>query len=301
MTVPNTNLVHNFWIVGMLDILGQTEAMKDIDFVDEDMDQSKKELFERGVRSVYDATQLLHETIANWQTLCESTHPFLTGITTTWEAADFETAQSHPLKWQRFSDGLMMYTSLANPLEYCTFRPLYFLLGGCANALLTMFANETPIRGGITLGAGSELLDGELYGPAVARAHNLESKVADYPRIVIDPRLFDYLLKIHQSTGGGNHGDGDRKFADMCLHLIAQDVDGYPIVDFLGPEFLKQMNLTPNSPSITKAKLFVEKQYDEHRKNRCSKLAFRYVPLLNYFELRLNSEQQNTQHSDNQP
>lgn len=291
MNVQKKDLVHNFWIVAMLDILGQEEAMENIDFVHKEMSGSEKEKFEKGVRSVYLATQLLHKTIAGWVRLSERTPPPFVGMTEDGIAA-LETTQGHPLKWQRFSDGLVTYTSLVDPLEHSPFRPLYFLIGGCATALLRMLANETPIRGGIALGAGCELLDGELYGPALARAHRLESEVAGYPRIVIDQRAWEYLAKIHQFTGGGKRGDLDRNLAGLCLQMIQTDVDGHTVVDFLGPGVFQQTGLSRNSPLIAKARKFVKSQYDDHRKNKRTKLAFRYAHLLNYFEWRLQQIQQ---------
>ncbi len=291
MEDQNTDLVHNFWIVGMLDLLGQKEAMEDIDFVHKEMTASENEKFEKGVRAVYDATQLLHETIAGWVRLSERTPPPFAGLAPD-ELAALETTKGHPLKWQRFSDGLVTYTSLADPLEHCPFRALYFLIGGCATAMLRMLANGTPIRGGLALGAGSELRDGELYGPALARAHKLESEIAGYPRIVIDQRAFEYIARVHQSTGGGSRGEAARNLAGLCFQMIQTDVDGHTVVDFLGPGVVQQTGLSPDSPIIAKAKAFVESQYENHKGNKRSKLAFRYASLLNYFEWRLKEMQQ---------
>ncbi len=47
--------------------------MEDIDFVHKEMSGSEKDKFEKGVRSVYLATQLLHKTISGWVKLSERT------------------------------------------------------------------------------------------------------------------------------------------------------------------------------------------------------------------------------------
>lgn len=49
------------------------------------------------------------------------------------------------------------------------------------------------IRGGITLGDLAHIEGGPLYGPAMNRAYYLESKIAKYPRVIIDePCLAKY-------------------------------------------------------------------------------------------------------------
>jgi hypothetical protein len=50
-----------------------------------------------------------------------------------------------------------------------------------------------PIRGGIELGLAMDIDNDDIYGPALARAYTLESKVAQYPRIVIGEELILYL------------------------------------------------------------------------------------------------------------
>jgi hypothetical protein len=135
-------------MVACLDILGQTEAMKDIDYVPTDMDEDKKRRFEAGVRQVYGATQLLHDTIENWVVKSKITPPPFQDLTDE-ERKFWEATHGRHLRWQRFSDGLIAYASLADPMVDSPLRPIYFLIGGCAAAMLHMLANNTPTRGGI--------------------------------------------------------------------------------------------------------------------------------------------------------
>jgi len=286
MKTQNADLIHNYWVVGMLDILGQKKEMEDLDFVNREMSQIELVKFNKGVAAVYHATQLLHESVNTWIDMSRKASISVAGIAAENRTAS-ETTQAHKLKWQRFSDGLVVYTSLADPSEHDPFRPLYFLIGGCAYAMLTMLANGTPIRGGIALGAGCEFQDSELYGPVLARAHNLESEIAGYPRIVIEQRAYDYLQAgIHDSMDG-KRTDADRALAGLCLKMLHPDVDGNMIVDFLSPVIFEQLGVPPDRTKIEKAMAFVNSQYDEHRGNRCSKLAFRYANLLTYMDLRL--------------
>lgn len=272
----NGSRSHNNWVVACLDILDQSEAMKDIDFVDSDMTDERRKLFMKGVKKVYQSTQLLHDTVEDWVQKAEKTPP-------PYEGQIWETTNTRPLGWQRFSDGLIVYSSLAYSLEHSSIRPIYFILGGCAAAMLSMFAHGTPIRGGIAIGAGCEFRPNELYGPVLATVHRLESKVADYPRVVVDSRLHEHLLRVANSGGGEVRGDYDRKIAKHCLELISVDVDGNAVVDCFGDGFRSHTGLSKTHPIFDKIREFLEGEYDRHRAARNTKLAFRYALLWNYF------------------
>ena len=46
-----------------------------------------------------------------------------------------------------------------------------------------------PLRGGIDVGLGLEITADEVYGPALERAHYLESRLADYPCVLVGDEL----------------------------------------------------------------------------------------------------------------
>ena len=50
-----------------------------------------------------------------------------------------------------------------------------------------------PARGGLDVGLGVEIAPGEVYGAALERAYQLESEVAQHPRLVIGKELVAYL------------------------------------------------------------------------------------------------------------
>ena len=72
-------------------------------------------------------------------------------------------------------------------------RGVYAALTSAASTFLTMLAGRQAIRGGIDVGVAVELRDKELYGPALARAYELESKTANYPRVVLGEELIRYI------------------------------------------------------------------------------------------------------------
>ena len=287
--VKNGLRQHNNWVAACLDILGQTEAMEKIDFVKSQMSDEERARFDEGVRKVYYSTQLLHDSIEEWVANSKKTPPPFQNMSDK-EKKIWEITNGRPLKWQRFSDGLIVYSSLADPSESSPMRPIYFIIGGCAAAMLRMLAYGTPIRGGIAMGAASELKPNELYGPVLATAHKLESKVADYPSIVVDNRLYEHLVRIRNSEGGGIRGDSDRAIAAACLELISIDMDGNAIVDYLGENFRAHTGLVKTDPMFNKIDKFIESEYDKYRAVRNTKLAFRYALLFNYFAVRIKEQ-----------
>lgn len=73
-------------------------------------------------------------------------------------------------------------------------------------------------------------------GPGFIDAHNLESKCAIYPRIIISRTLFTYIEEqdISSSPLGQTHPPN-------CLlkHFIRQDVDGLRFLDVLHPDIVR--------------------------------------------------------------
>lgn len=102
--------------------------------------------------------------------------------------------------------------------------------------LLMSLAKGSPIRGGIAIGSGIELDEGELFGPVVGRAHEAESQLAQYPRIVVHPSVAEYVAK-HASIDNPKTNEGKylKRMGEICTGMIAHDVDGIPII--VAPDF----------------------------------------------------------------
>jgi hypothetical protein len=125
--------------------------------------------------------------------------------------------------------------------------------------------------------------EGEVYGPALARAYVLESKVAHYPRIVIGEELNRYLEAVagQQATTGEERAHVG--LALRSLKLLAIDDDGHTFLDYLGEDIKRVMA----TEIVQLAYNFVIKESIRHKECRDSKLGFRYALLRNYFDTRL--------------
>jgi hypothetical protein len=118
------------------------------------------------------------------------------------------------------------------PLRRTTKLPprgrLYSQLIHLVHAQGTLLADEgILIRGGVTVGKLVKSW-GQLFGPAIIRAYELESKIAKYPRIVVGKEVFEELAI---NSGLWVH---DRKTDQKAVRaLLRKDDDGELFIDYL--------------------------------------------------------------------
>ena len=122
------------------------------------------------------------------------------------------------VKTQYWSDGLVRFACLGGDnaksavnsiLEIINFSGLLCFLG---------LAQHRPVRGAIEGAWGTEIRDGQLYGPVVSNAYELESEVAQYPRIIVrggsgksDSMLSGRLASPTPPNGGRREERGDEE------------------------------------------------------------------------------------------
>jgi hypothetical protein len=126
-----------------------------------------------------------------------------------------EDTVDHPShdEYSQFSDSLIV------SFPYSDARDLNRLLKFVTEFQTSMLLNGLPIRGGVTVGplfhSGSIA-----FGPAFNAAYHLESRVAKYPRVIIDPSL-----------------DSDVKLLNWMKPkhwpFVVRDEEGYFSTDFL--------------------------------------------------------------------
>ena len=138
---------------------------------------------------------------------------------------------------------------------------VYSAIFSAASVFLTMLAGRKAIRGGIDIGIALELRSGDIYGSALSRAYEIESNIAQYPRIVIGDELVKYLQVQSERPLETPYDDMNRQLAGICKKLIILDEDGYPFIDFLGEEFksITANRLEPNA--VIQAYQFVVEQW----------------------------------------
>jgi hypothetical protein len=97
---------------------------------------------------------------------------------------------------------------------------VFHLLTDVAFAIIDLAIKGFVVRGAITLG---KLIHTKKYlvGPAMVRAYELESKVAKYPRVLVDRKLVSVARKAHAWRHAGHHE------AKSVREFLTKDVDGH--------------------------------------------------------------------------
>jgi hypothetical protein len=103
---------------------------------------------------------------------------------------------------------------------------VYYLLSDVAFAVIDLAIKGFLVRGAVTIG---DLLHTRKYlvGPAMVRAHELESKVAKYPRVLLDPRLVGIARKAHADQHDAYHE------AKYVREFLTQDTDKQHYFDYI--------------------------------------------------------------------
>lgn len=188
-------------------------------------------------------------------------------------------------KQQRWSDGLVYYSSLDTEHNKCPMNAVMeiFMLAGTLCFL--GLAHKQPIRGAVETAWGVELHENELYGAVVANSYALESKIAQYPRIVVGDKTMTYLNAYIEYPADTTDKLAlyNRNCAQRCLNMTATDQDGYHIIDYLGNEFTQSVTNSSSCELFKLAYEFICEQYELHKNNKNSKLELRYTWLRGYF------------------
>lgn len=192
-----------------------------------------------------------------------------------------------PIGTQSHSDSLVYHICLGSD-PYKPAAAMLDLLWGVGLIVLPALACRQPLRGGMEFHWAANLTEDEIYGPAPYLAYDLESRVADYPRIVVGDRLLEYLQGVASNGNGDLQRRIARAFAEEALGLVCQDSDGRTMVDFLGERFRKaaeaQLGETTVRDTVGKAYGFVCDSLEQFAKCGNDKLAGKYKRLKGYFD-----------------
>ena len=170
--------------------------------------------------------------------------------------------------------------------------PFYQMLVACCWAVTCALAGGVPLRGSICLGNGLKLRAGDFYGPALAEAHELESKNVGYPRVILSDEA---AMMLRHGTGFSDEPLIERVMQAMrarCLRMVYTDTDGRLVVDYLGEEMHILANKSLESMALSlqaveKAYRFVSSEHTRFLRANDEKLHQRYSLVRQYMDTRL--------------
>ncbi|HEC98816.1 MAG TPA: hypothetical protein ENN18_00305 [Proteobacteria bacterium] len=187
------------------------------------------------------------------------------------------------LRQQRWSDGLVYFVFLLEGNVECPMAGVYKLFVSTGCLCFLGLGKKQPLRGSIDIAWGVELHDGELYGAAVAKAYELESYVAQYPRIVVGQRALDYLITNIKNPASDIYSEFNRQLAQICLSILTLDSDGYHIVHYLGDSFKNFVSKGLHPKLYQEALKYLSEQCEKWHLEKNTKLSLRYNHLYSYF------------------
>ncbi len=229
----------------------------------------------------------------------------------------------------QFSDTVVFYGKM-EPNGHVGTRGLFLIysaLIAASSVTHNSFLLDSRVRGAITIGQAVDGItevgdageassstkkvapaasDNFFYGPVLERAHFLESRVADYPRILVDCSVVNYLNNLQLMSPNWPEFDKNyRDILDKSLRLVpggvdgdeVQGLDGFRVLDWAGRNFFDVANPEwrewfakhlPGFIQKTKEaqsnalKLYLEKGDDEQ-----FRVAGKHARLAHYLEARL--------------
>jgi len=268
------------YAVAVLDIQGQSEALKKLEVAFDPRRMTPEVL--AAIRSTFGAVKTLGEGIRK---AVDSTNRanIDNKVIAAERHEEFAAATQDSLVCQTFGDTVVLYqalNSVAVPVH-----GIHALLRTCSIVMLGCLADCLPLRGGIELGLAAEIRPGELYGPAFLSAHALESKIAEYPRIVVGKTLPAYLRWVRESAPHNPAGRLAQLHADKCLSLLGLDSDDRLILDYLNAWFLTA-GISQTRPRVKAAYEFATREADRWKREGNATRAEAYIRLAKYFESR---------------
>jgi hypothetical protein len=277
-------VMHGYWFVAFIDLLGQKNAFLKIDYVPAAEDPEQQKAFIAEVKASVGVIRGMRALLEKFRTAFNSIEPdkrFEALPESTRETA--LRARRSRVRQYRMSDGIMLGCPLAAEDGHFPMRGVIEIILACATQACLQLAAGRPLRGGVDVGTAIEV-DDELFGAAMVKAYVLESTCAHYPRLVVGDTLRGYLDDRAQ------RGDAiERAMANRVKQLITRDeYDERWMVDYAGAEFRAVHGDTPEIASvIDKARAFAEQErvrFEQGVDPEARKLFDRYSALVRYLE-----------------
>jgi len=267
------------YCMAFIDLLGQRDAMRGEGLLPLFQSEGDEEKFRERVKESIGQVIRLQENAAGF--LRDRPELSIREQLGKEELRVYDESKRLSMKQQRWSDGLVLYTSMQGRVPMNAIFDIFCTAGGLC---LLGLGQKDPVRGGIDISWGAELHEGEIYGAVVANSYELET-IAQYPRVVVSDRVVQYLnVAIEQCDENDKAQLMNKALAELCLNMVVTDTDGYFIINYLGEAFTEACTKDNNSEMFKEAYDFAKEQYIAHQKTRNSKLAIRYNWLLAYFE-----------------
>ena len=275
--MTESQLYFTNYAVAFLDLLGQRAAMNGESLLPAFTTDTEKNAFTVKAKRIIGSIGVLQKRARELEQGYKSiTFEDLKAALPNEYSAEIDAFTTPQLQTQYWSDGLVLFSPLKGSQPLLGLSVLYQLIAKSGSICYMGLASGEPVRGGIEIAWGVELNKGELYGPAVARAYELESSVASLPRIVIGENAIRLLAAAAEYPGSAFV----RATAQSISRQVLRDEKGTYYVHYLSRP-IDDEAAAPHREVYPRALAYIESQLQEH--NVGTKLHMRYSKLRDYF------------------
>lgn len=279
-----TDIIAANYCISFIDLLGQRDEYKGEGFLPNIENEKERERFFKKIKRTIKPIYNLQKDASNMMESAFKHEEFLRGKLPLPLQEARDKMSEAKLQQQRWSDGLVFFVSLQKHNVKCPIGGIFYLLGFVGTLVLLGLCKKRPLRGSVDIAWGCELNPGEISGAVVANAYELESEVAQYPRIVIGERTVVYLDAEMKNPELDVYSQFNRTLAKLCLNMIDIDFDGNYILDYLGKGFKESITKQKHYELFLLAFKFVNEQLELWKKKKNTKLSMRYNHLFAYFQ-----------------
>ena len=293
MNKKEEDIVYRNYVVAFIDVLGQQEyfrPLKEFKIIAK-QDGLEEVLAKVDINTAYRVNKFREDFEVFFNAIIEE-RPVPPSVPAE-KIETFKELRRANIKYKSFSDCMQIFTPLQVVKSYTVVaNSIFGMLMTSGEMMLFSLSEKSAFRAGMEIGIGIEIEKSEVYGPALFEAYRLESKIAQYPRIVVGNILIDYLNNLSSGTPQEENQESldislCKIMAENCLNMITEDIDGCMILDYLGKEFTRGAKEALGKEKFKEiaelASIFVASENKRFSKEKNVKLAQRYYLLLQYF------------------
>ena len=280
-------LIVNYYCISFLVILGQKDDI--LSFCDLPSTQEEKAKVERVLKSTVGLVVSLRKGFFNYYEALKSETGLL-NILTPEQRAEAEKLRRCQAEVRGVSDSIIITVPLNYGDEFCTpINSIYSSLYAICGIFILALACGKTLRGGVDIGWGVRLPSArkEVYGSALVKAHNLENKIAQYPRVLVGDELLAYINGVETIPPDSLNSKAAKQIATQCKELITTDYDCLNILDVIG-KGAQSVTGGIDSELVRKGYKYVVDTHKQLTMSGDIKLSTRYECLKNYLESRLH-------------
>ena len=182
-----------------------------------------------------------------------------------------ESMVNNEIIYQSFSDCFVLSTAFGQPLPVAMMATASLLVQ-CGSLMPILMAARIPVRGGVEVGYGT-LTDDEppgLVGASLVKAYALESRKAEYPRILIGPELVEVVRRFAEMTPSSKDERLAAGSARYVNQLLWDEPNGTVALDYLNPLIVSMLD-TEHPDLLRSAYGFVQESISSARERRDAK------------------------------